>query len=280
MKMNGVSELFGINVSFLSQQDKKSVENQSCPYTKKECSKMRKSYPQEKIGVCSVKYRSKDVVICPNRFLEDNTIFKDCVPLLSKTQIDDEIFVIPEVVLPEGQIDFILSLTNKKTIENFVGVEVQSVDTTGSVWDERQKLLIEHGLIKKTSPLVGKTYGLNWKMTVKTILVQMLHKCRIFEKLNKHLVLVIQKSLFNYMLENFNLTDINIDDKNGFIHLHIYDLVNENNSLKLTLFAKKRTNSATIERCIPPSNNKKSDLSSIKKILESRVNKANTSFLL
>ena len=54
---------------------------------------MRKSYPQEKIGVCSVKYRSKDVVICPNRFLEDNTIFKDCVPLLSKTQIDDEIFV-------------------------------------------------------------------------------------------------------------------------------------------------------------------------------------------
>lgn len=278
--MNGVSELFGINASFLSQQEKNSIKNQICPYTKRKCSKMRKSYPQEKIGVCSVKYKSNDIVICPNRFLEDNTIFKDCVPLLSKTQIDNEVFVIPEVVLPEGQIDFILTLINKKTIENFVGVEVQSVDTTGSVWNERQKLLIEHGLIKETEPLIGKTYGLNWKMTVKTILVQMLHKCRIFEKLNKHLVLVIQKSLFDYMLENFNLTDINIDDNNGFIHLHVYDLVNQNKSLKLTLFAKKRTNSAIIERCLLPSNNKKSDLFSLKKILESRVNKANTTFLL
>ena len=65
---------------------------------------MRKSYPQEKIGVCSVKYKSNDIVICPNRFLEDNTIFKDCVPLLSKTQIDNEVFVFQKLYFLKGRL--------------------------------------------------------------------------------------------------------------------------------------------------------------------------------
>lgn len=40
-----------------------------------------------------------------------------------------------------------------------------------------------------------KTFGMNGKMTLKTILIQMHHKSETFEHLNKYLVLIIQKPL-------------------------------------------------------------------------------------
>lgn len=40
---------------------------------------------------------------------------------------------------------------------------------------------------------------MNWKMTAKTILVQLHHKIDTFESISKHLVLVVQDYLLDYM---------------------------------------------------------------------------------
>jgi hypothetical protein len=52
-----------------------------------------------------------------------------------------------------------------------------------------QEFLREHGLNVPVE--TAKTFGMNWKMTAKTILVQLHHKLETFEHLGKHLVLVI-----------------------------------------------------------------------------------------
>ena len=43
------------------------------------------------------------------------------------------------------------------------------------------------------------SFGMNWKMTAKTILVQLHHKVDTFENLNRKLVLVLQQPLLDYM---------------------------------------------------------------------------------
>jgi len=40
---------------------------------------------------------------------------------------------------------------------------------------------------------------MNWKMTAKTILMQVHHKVQTFEEINKHLVLVIQDHFMDYI---------------------------------------------------------------------------------
>lgn len=70
------------------------------------------------------------------------------------------------------------------------------MDTTGTVWPERQRFLNEKGIAVDPVDLNNKkSFGMNWKMTLKTILIQMHHKSETFEHLNKHLVLIIQKPL-------------------------------------------------------------------------------------
>ena len=75
-------------------------------------------------------------------------------------------------------------------------MELQTLDTTGTVWPERQRLLGELAVPREdNAEASSKSFGMNWKMTAKTILVQMHHKSQTFEHLNKKLVLVVQDVL-------------------------------------------------------------------------------------
>ncbi|MDP3002596.1 MAG: NotI family restriction endonuclease [Bacteroidales bacterium] len=135
--------------------------------------------------------RNKEVIICPHRLIEKKKIFVDCLHLLTLHEPGNEIHIIPEINIPGGSVDyFIASALNKKVID-FVGIELQTLDTTGTVWPERQGLITDLNLVEEPAEGYGnKTYGMNWKMTAKTILVQLHHKIDTFEYLNKHLVLV------------------------------------------------------------------------------------------
>jgi hypothetical protein len=64
-----------------------------------------------------------------------------------------------------------------------VGIELQTLDTTGTVWPTRQRFLASKGFddIPRAELENTKTYGMNWKMTAKTILVQLHHKIQTFD---------------------------------------------------------------------------------------------------
>ena len=223
-----IAEIFGVPTSRSDNVDwSELVQQQQCPYISRRCMKVRKSEPDISIGTCSVHYgKSRNqILICPNRLLIRGQIFTDCIHLLSLHEPGNELHLIPEVSVPGGSVDYFLVSVNQSKVKDFVGIELQTLDTTGTVWPERQRFLDSVGLSADRSDIQSsKRFGMNWKMTAKTILVQLHHKTQTFESLNKHLVLVVQDVFLDYLRREFqfaHVTGVRLGDPMQF---HAYGL--------------------------------------------------------
>lgn len=280
--MSKICEFFGLNCNDETQDFMKAMKQQTCPYTGRICTKMRKSNPDIKIGTCSVKYQAQRIIICPFRLLERNQIFMDCLHLLTLHEPGNELYVVPEVQIPGGHVDYFLVSAKDRKVKDFIGIELQTMDTTGTVWPERQRFLDERGIVVDQIELKSKkSFGMNWKMTLKTILVQMHHKSETFENLNKHLVLIIQKPLYEHMRNDFNFEGIDGVRLGDPIQIHSYDVVEQNNHLSLTLDTRVSTDSEGIAKCLGLNADSKMELQDIIQILEPKLideNRLNATF--
>jgi hypothetical protein len=205
-----VAELYGLP-TFQPADWKAVVAAQQCPFLNRKCLKNRKSEPEITIGTCTMLYgrQPQPVMICPFRLLERSQIFTDCVHLLKLHEPGNELRVVAELAVPGGSIDYCLVSVRDGKPRDFVGVELQTLDTTGTVWPERQRFLHQHNVrVKRQDATSDKTFGMNWKMTAKTILVQLNHKIATFEHLGKRLVLVLQDRLLDYMRREFAFAHI------------------------------------------------------------------------
>jgi len=240
---NKVLELFGLSTYSGRSCGWKDVVKQSrCPYLNRKCVKNRKSDPDTAIGTCVVCHGvdEKRVIICPHRLLERNQIFTDCIHLLTLHEPGNELHLLGEQPVPGGNVDFFLVSPKKRKVMDFVGVELQTLDSTGTVWPERQRFLKQQGLrVKKHDADSDRKFGINWKMTAKTILVQLHHKIETFEQINKHLVLVAQDHLLDYILKEFSFDHLSTPARLGDpMHFHVYQTNEFRRSLRLEL--KKR----------------------------------------
>ena len=270
--MSKISEFFGLFCADPSIDVVSAMNSQLCPFTGKICTKMRKSDPNVKIGTCTVKYQQKDVIICPFRLLEHNQIFVDCLHLLTMHEPGNELYLIPEVKISGGNVDYFLVSAKNGKVRDFVGIELQTLDTTGTVWPERQRFLHEHGVPVSDEDINNpKTFGMNWKMTLKTILIQMHHKSETFEQLNKHFVLIIQKPLFEHMISDFNFGNIQGVRLGDPVHIHSYNFTADENQFKLSLDTRISTDSAGIANCLGLNVERRMNLQEIIDLLEPRL---------
>lgn len=240
--MSKISELFGLYCNNDSLDFRTALENQNCPF----------------------------------RLLEHNQIFIDCLHLLTMHEPGNELYLVPEVQIPGGHVDYFLVSSKNKKVKDFIGIELQTMDTTGIVWPERQKFLNEQGITVESSDLLNKkSFGMNWKMTLKIILIQMHHKNETFEYLNKHLVLIIQEPLFNHMKSDFNFDNIEGVRLADPIHIHSYGFSVQGNRLRLSLADRVSTNSEGIANCLGLNAESKVEIQDIIKILESKLSDIN-----
>jgi hypothetical protein len=269
--MGKVKELFGIYCND-SADLAKVVSQQICPYSGKKCYKTRKSDPGTAIGTCTVQYQDNSIIICPNRLLENNQVFIDCLHLLSLHEPGNELYVIPEVSIPGGNVDYFLVSAKDGKVKDFTGIEFQTMDTTGTVWPERQRLLNEHGFVVDRADIENKKpFGMNWKMTAKTILIQMHHKSETFEYLNKHLVLIIQKPFFDYINREFSFSHIQGARIGDPVHIHAYDFKETGNRLKLSLSTRISTDSNGIAKSLGLNAQPKVELEELIATLEQKL---------
>ena len=272
--MSRVRELFTFSVEKDDVKWKDVVKKQHCRYSNKRCFKVRKSQSNISIGTCTVQYGqyNKDIIICPHRLTERKQIFADCLHLLTSHQPGNELHLVPEVSIPGGSVDyFLVSTDSDRKVKDFVGIELQTMDTTGTLWPERELALQDLGL-KKNIPAPKKPFGMNWKMTAKTILVQLHHKIDTFESINKHLVLVIQDHLLEYIKTEFAFAHINNHPLIGdSVHFHSYKLKKEEKDYKLVLDSRHSTDSNGISKLLGLNANAKIGFEEIAKILESKI---------
>jgi hypothetical protein len=249
------------------------VPKQYCRFIQEKCIKVRKSDPSVSIGTCTVAYgkENNNVIICPHRLIENNQIFLDCIHLLTLHEPGNELHIIPEISIPGGNVDYVLVSAKGGEIKDFVGIELQTLDTTGSVWGYRQSFLQSKN-IKQSIFDENAVFGMNWKMTAKTILVQMHHKISTFENLNKHLVLVLQDCLMNYMKKEFSFEHISTVPKIGdSFHFHSYQLLANKNKYHLSLLKRASTDANGIARCLGLKAEANVDLEVFLKMLESKI---------
>ena len=276
--MKKIVDLFGISVAGNFHVDwKRVVADQYCPFAGKKCFKVRKSEPSISIGTCTVLHgrTSSPIMICPNRLLERQQIFVDCLHLLQGHLPGNELHVVSEVGVPGGSVDYFLVSVCEEKVSDFVGIELQTLDTTGTVWPERQRLLQELGFdVEDIDVKSRKSYGMNWKMTAKTILVQLHHKVRTFEGLNKHLVLVIQDELLNYMAGEFKFEHLSMARNSDPMHFHSYNLSKKTDDFRLMLADRYSTDTEGIAVCLGLQAEANVKLTEIVTAIEAKISKA------
>ncbi len=195
-----------------------------CPFTDSKCDKIRKARPNPLIGNCGVRRTitarnvNEDWIVCPNRFEQDNIIFKDCVKLIKGDQ--SELKLTNEVILrPVGNIDFALvNYHEDDGIEDFLGIEVQGMGTsnTGGIWVARNDYL-------NNTMSENYQFSLNLKDASKKILIQLLHKSAQLSRWRYSLVLVIQDYFLDHLKDNYNIdTHFHPQNQQDFVHIHSY----------------------------------------------------------
>lgn len=241
-----------------------------CPFLDDRCRKTRKSNPTETIGTCSISHSQKNLVICPYRMLEQHQVFHHCIPLL-QSAAGDAIHIVPEVQVPGGNIDYCLVAVRHNEIVDFIGIELQSVDTTGTLWPHRHNFLSQADQASNSI----SSFGINWKMTAKTVLIQLLHKTRTFEELNKKLVIVLQDHLFAYIRREFQFDELSEAGDKHTLHIHVYTFLQSGESYTLQITKRYGLTSAYIASSLSLRRNSNAELASLIRRLARKVSPKN-----
>lgn len=197
-----IVELFGFAPQDRSFAAVQAREDQACPFVGGPCTKLLRDGARS--GACTVRQVSSGPVICcPNRlYAEDYKILADVAAtafgpgmrLVSGTQLNrlhgDGADVVvygkrwgKELKLPRVQgrggffVDWILARVGRHaTLEDFVAVEVQSMDITGNYRAEREAYLRGEDYPKASDG------GINWENVSKRILPQIIYKGHVLRR--------------------------------------------------------------------------------------------------
>jgi len=189
-----------------------------CPFSHRRCAKEN--------PVCEMSFEMQDMITCPSRFEEKQTVFKDALRRVGYW--GDRFRLRREVKISNSFFDFVLSYPAEGERFPFVFVEIQALDSSGSSWWEVKRLKSHFGIQKiSLEPQKHKPLGPSWQMSVKTLLHQILKKSRICTSLAKPLFVVVQDGLWNYIAKRYRLP------KDGFGVTWLVYGVDDEGSLRL-----------------------------------------------
>ena len=200
-----ISEFFGYPVEDRSAEALRAAASMSCPILGMPCAKTL-SRDGTRSGVCAIRQKTKttpDVICCPIRLYADEyallktisaEVFGSRMKLyagriaVDRAKMEGGAVAVfghrwgGELRLPKRKgsgsyfVDWVLAkLDAVGVLEEFVAVEVQTIDTTGSYRNARLSLLHDR-------KVVADTVGLNWENVSKRILPQLIYKGQVLQR--------------------------------------------------------------------------------------------------
>ena len=224
-----ISEIFGYRAEDTSDIALQNVSKQVCPFLSSYCTKALGDKANRTLsGVCSVRQvtlGSPDVICCPNRIYAENykmlsTVAKKAFGAeyklyagrlaVSKAKEENGAVAVfghgwgGELPLPKRKgkgsyyVDWILArLDGSGELMEFIAIEVQTIDTTGSYQNARRALIERHEIEKDT-------VGLNWENVSKRIIPQIIYKGQVLQReelCRSGLYFVCPKPVYDRVLE-------------------------------------------------------------------------------
>lgn len=177
--------------------------NYECPFIKSPCLKRSKQLvDNEPYPVCSLWKRSDGeavaaddlIFVCPKRFYAVDflkEVIEHCWPGEKPTNPK----VAPEVKMTGfGNVDFVIAdVQDDGEVGQFLSVELQAIDITGSVFKAYQAIRASEDLAKRP------TYGFNWDNVYKRYITQLIRKGYFHHHWKSKIVAVIPEQVYQYI---------------------------------------------------------------------------------
>ena len=131
-------------------------EKFSCPFLQGKCQKKSHAFPAAPSGTCSVVKSGRPIIICPYRFQENNLKTLRTVAEKIWPHPAGRLVFVPNIKLAgAGNVDYFIVQRRGNTIADFIGVEIQAIDITGSVQPALERF-------RKKLPAAGEDkFGIN-----------------------------------------------------------------------------------------------------------------------
>jgi hypothetical protein len=183
------------------------VYDYRCPFIDRTCIKRSTADKTLPYPVCSLRRKSGDVIaVCPKRFYERDFL----------ADVIEHAWTGPKPVNPVitsevkmegfGNVDFVISdIAADGGINQFVSVELQAIDITGSARLAYDAILAGEQLPKRP------TYNFNWKNVAKRYMNQLISKGYYHHHWGTKIVASIQDEVYDYFRKDadfFTTTDL------------------------------------------------------------------------
>lgn len=170
-----------------------------CPFIDQRCTKRSTSIPNTPYPVCSilrnVKNTVQQVCVCPKRFYSIDflsDVIEYCWPTVTPPSNPHIAYEVKMTGF--GNVDFVIAdIDPKSDINEFISVELQAIDITGSVMTAYQAL--KDGCDLNERP----TYGFNWSNVYKRYITQLIRKGYFHHHWKTKIVAVMQDVVYDYI---------------------------------------------------------------------------------
>lgn len=166
-----------------------------CPFLGTKCTKSGK-LSSEPYPVCSVRRNDVRICVCPKRFHQVDFL-KDVIKHCWSSKLPLSPKIAREVTMTGfGTVDYVIAdVGEDSTISEFLSVELQAVDTTGTVSDAYQAL-------RSGEQMDGKVpYGINWGNVYKRYVTQLIRKGYFHHHWKSKIVAVMQDVVYQYVCD-------------------------------------------------------------------------------
>lgn len=186
-----------------------------CPYRNSVCSK-RSHRIEGPFPVCSVfRQRRNDacaepIAVCPRRlYAADivNDVLKYCWP----GDAPQNPIVVHEIKMGEvGNVDMVIAdlSEDRSSIKNFVSIELQAVDITGSYEPAYSAIVLNTGLPQRP------TYNFNYKNVQKRFVTQLIDKGFYHHHWGTKIIAVVQDVIYDNLKDRIDFPEVEISRSN------------------------------------------------------------------
>lgn len=226
-------EVFGYPSVDLSEKAEEARRKHFCPFKasagySEKCTKDKANDP---LGVCTLEWEGNPITVCPYRFLEIPDLLETIAhELLGTTNFQ----LLPEIPLKDadnrvvGNLDSVLVVSSAGEVVDFVGVEFQSVYISQNLRtyfeaykENPEKFLYERPILRtqRGTKVVPRPDFLS---SVKRLNYQLLYKGAIFSTWRKKIAVVLQRPLWDTILDRGSSVLTPVDPQSSECHLAWY----------------------------------------------------------